>query len=95
MLRDRRNCFLGRCVGFDGLRIWPKTGWPKPFRLYEDCLYLGGGPIGCADGESADWGLPSLCGDASKHSSGLISPEGLVDIPLPNRKGGLSTCADF
>lgn len=39
-------------MGFDGLRTWPTMGG-LPFKFEEDCLYLGGGPIGGADGESA------------------------------------------
>ena len=65
---------------------------PEPLKLIEDCRYLGGGPIGLPDGESADCGLPSLRGEPS-HSVGVISADGLAGIPFPNLNAGHSFLA--
>lgn len=64
-----------------------------PFRPEKGCLNLGG-PIANGAGECADCGLFSRCGEDSKHSSGDINDDG-TEGPLPNLKGGHSTCADF
>ena len=97
MLKERRNCFLGRCKGFEGLRTWPTMGDPLflecPVKPEMDCLNLGG-PIGSGAGECADCGRFSLWGEDSKHSWADIRDEGAVG-PLPNLNGGHSTRADF
>jgi hypothetical protein len=62
MLNDRRNCFLGRINGFEGLLEWLPIG--DPFRNEApDMLPKGllgrGGPMSDADGLLADCGLRS------------------------------------
>lgn len=98
MLRERRICFLGRCSGFDDLRIWPAAGGPIffiwPLRPEIGRLNLGG-PIGIEDGEWAECGRLSLWGDAAKHSSGDINEGDGREAPLPNLKGGHSTRVAF
>jgi hypothetical protein len=90
MLSDRRNCFLGRTNGLEGLRWWLPIG--DPFRnelmLPKGLLGLGGPMIG-ADGLFADCGRRSCGGDSMKHSPNVI--EVAVDnllLPAPKRKGG-------
>ena len=95
MLSDRRNCFRGRCIGLDGLRTWLATDSPIARRFDEDCLCLGGGPIEGVDGESADWGLPSLCGDSLKSACGVVPIGDLRATPLPNLNGGHSILLDL
>ena len=62
MLNDRRNCFLGRINGLEGLLAW----WPMgdPFRNeFPDMLPKGllgfGGPMIDAEGLLADCGRRS------------------------------------
>jgi len=90
ILSDRRNCFLGRTNGLEGLRWWLPIG--DPFRnelmLPKGLLGLGGPMIG-ADGLFADCGRRSCGGDSMKHSPNVI--EVAVDnllLPAPKRKGG-------
>ena len=56
-----------------------------------------GGPIGCAEGESADWGRVLF--REGGEPTGLKEPLGDIgesaDAPLPNLNGGHSTRADF
>jgi len=92
MLNDRRNCFLGRINGFEGLRLWLPIGDP-----FLNELILPNGLFGLdepmIDGEGlfADCGLRSCGGDSMKHSPNVI--EVAVDnllLPAPKRKGGSS-----
>ena len=80
-------------MGFEVLRTFPAN--PAPLRLSEDCRLRGGGPMGFADGESADCGLPSRVGEASKHSAGVMRTEWFASRPPPNLKGGQSVCIAF
>jgi len=88
MLRDRRNCFLGRTNGLDVLREWLPIGDPLTTlldTLENGLLNRGGGPIIPAEGRSGR----SLGGDSMKHSPKDIDVE--VDnllLPAPKRKGG-------
>ena len=92
ILKDRRNCFLGRINGFEGLLEWLPIG--EPFRSDPDILPKGlltrGKPMTAdADGLLADCGLRSWTGDSKKHSSRDMDVE--VDsllLPAPKRKGG-------
>jgi hypothetical protein len=91
MLNDRRNCFLGRNIGFEVRLLWLPIG--EPFRN-DDMLPKGlltrGNPISAdAEGLLADCGLRSCTGDSPKHSSSDIDVDvhSLLD-PIPNLKGG-------
>ncbi len=98
MLKERRNCFLGRCSGLDGLRTCPTIGEPLPRRLapspQNGCLNFGG-PIGSGTGECADCGRFSPWGEDAKHSSADINDGWGNEGLLPNLKGGQSTRADL
>jgi hypothetical protein len=92
MLNDRRNCFLGRNNGFEGLLLWPLLG--DPFRnelpdMLPKALPSRGGPIRDeAEGLLADWGRRSWVGDSLKHSSSDIDVVDNLLSPAPKRKGG-------
>ena len=62
----------------------------------EGCLNLGG-PIGCAEGESADWGRLALRegGEPMEPMDPLGESGERADAPLPNLNGGHSTRADL
>lgn len=98
MLRERRNCFRGRCSGFDGLRMCPTIGEPAerrvPARPEKGCLNRGG-PVGSGAGECADCGRFSPWGEDAKHSSADINGGWGTEEPLPNLKAGHSARADF
>lgn len=91
MLNDRRNCFLGRNNGFEGLLLWLLG---EPFRNeLPDMLPKGlpnrGGPISDeAEGLLADWGRRSWIGESPKHSSSDIDVVDSLLSPAPNRNGG-------
>lgn len=91
MLRDLRNCFLGRINGFEVRLVWLPMGDPpfrKQFMLTKGLLNRGG-PIIDADGLLADCGRRSCGGESPKHSPKDIDVE--VDnllLPAPKRKGG-------
>ena len=86
MLNERRNCFLGRWKGADGLRTWPTIGEALlrecPSTPAKGCFGLGGPMTGICGN------FFSCCGDETKHSSRDM--EGTVDTddPLPNWKAG-------
>jgi hypothetical protein len=89
MLKDRRNCFLGRKRGFDGRRAW-LIG--EPLRttdmLNDDCFVLWGG-ITAIVGLLETAILFSWGGDSMKHSPSDMEVD--VDsllLPAPKRKGG-------
>ena len=64
--------------------------------MKDGCLNLGG-PIGCEEGESADWGRAQV--REGGEPMGLEGPLGDIgesaDAPLPNLNGGHSTRAEF
>jgi hypothetical protein len=91
MLSDRRNCFLGRINGLEGLLLWPPIG--DPFRIELPVILEKGcfrrGPMIETEGLFADCGLRSCGGDSAKHSPKDIDVE--VDsllLPAPKRNGG-------
>lgn len=89
MLSDRRNCFLGRTNGLEGLREWLPIGDPLTTlldTLENGLLSRGGGAMLVTE---VDAGRRSRGGDSMKHSSKDIDVD--VDnllLPAPKRKGG-------
>lgn len=96
MLKDRRNCFLGRTNGFEGLLVWLPIG--DPFRIEWPFMLPNGllaraAPMIDTEGLLADCGRRSCGGDSMKHSPRDIDVEfDSLLLPAPNLKGGNWAC---